>query len=78
MSDDPSDVETDEDTYEVKAIKAYLAGELKAKDLQVSLGVSRPVMFRRITRSGNSARLGSIPKKSAIRIEPIQPNIATM
>ena len=41
MPEPDLEIEVDDETYEVKAIKAYLRGEMKAKDLQASLDVSR-------------------------------------
>jgi DNA-binding winged helix-turn-helix (wHTH) protein/transposase len=43
-------IEVDEESYEIKAIKAYLSGDLKARDLRASLEVSRPTMYRMVAR----------------------------
>lgn len=59
MSDDnESWISVDDETYEIKAIKAYERNELAAKDLQASLGVSRAHMFRLIERYRSSGRDG--------------------
>lgn len=44
------EIEVDDESYEIKAIKAYLAGDLKARDSRASLEVSRPTMYRMVAR----------------------------
>jgi transposase len=60
-------IEVDEESYEVKAIRAYLRGELKARDLQASLEVSRPTMYRMISRYRESGPAGLVSKKAGNR-----------
>lgn len=56
-------IEVDEETYEVKAIEAYLKGKLTAKDLRASLEVSRAVMYRMVNRYKQSGPEGLASKK---------------
>lgn len=62
MDNEPANIEVEEESYEVKAIKTYIAGKLKAKDLQASLGVSRPTMYRMVNRFRTSGADGLIRK----------------
>ena len=50
MDENEPDIEVNEEAYEISAIKAYLAGQLKARDLQASLEVSRSTMYRMVER----------------------------
>lgn len=43
-------IEIDEETYEIKAIKAYIAKEISSADLQASLELGRAQTFRRVER----------------------------
>ncbi len=63
MADTELEIEVDDETYEVKAIKAYIRGELKAKDLQASLDVSRATAHRMVARYKKEGAEGLISKK---------------
>ena len=58
------EIELDEESYETKAIKAYLRGKIQAKDLLASLEVSRPVMYRMIKRFEPPRDYRAYPKHS--------------
>lgn len=47
---DKAEIVEDLQPYEIKALEAYLQGELKAKDLQASLEISRSHMYRLLKR----------------------------
>lgn len=64
---DELQIEVDEETYEIKAIGAYLRKEISAADLQVSLNVSRAQMYRLIKRYQMSGPDGLISKKKGNR-----------
>lgn len=44
------DIEIDEESYEIKAIKAYLAKEISISDLRASLGLKRSQTYRLVDR----------------------------
>lgn len=56
-------IEVDDESYELKAITAYVRGEIKARDLQESLGVSRSTMYRMIDRFKQSGAAGLLSQK---------------
>lgn len=55
----------DEETYESKAIAAYLANEISAVDLIESLGVSRAQTYRLIQRYQDAGEKGLVSKNMA-------------
>lgn len=61
------EIEVEEESYEVKAIRAYIAGELKAKDLQTSLKVSRAAMYRMVDRYREFGPDGLVSRKAGNR-----------
>ena len=63
MAEPEFEIEIDDEIYEVKAIKAYLRGELKAKDLHASLEVSRATAHRMVSRFKEEGAEGLISKK---------------
>lgn len=60
-------ISVDEESYESKAITAYLAGEINATDLRESLGVSRGNMYRLIERYRQSGKEGLSSRKYGTR-----------
>jgi len=44
------DIQVDEESYEIKAIKTFLAGEISIGDLRVSLGLGRAQTYRQVNR----------------------------
>jgi transposase len=61
------EIEVEEESYEVKALRAYIAGELKAKDLQTSLEVSRAAMYRMVDRYREFGPDGLVSRKAGNR-----------
>lgn len=65
--DDAIEIVEDLEPYEIKAIEAYLRGELKAKALQASLEISRSHMFRLIQRYRQNGAEGLASRKIGVR-----------
>ena len=62
-SNSPVNIEIDEDSYEIKAIKAYLAKEISISDLRTSLGLKRTQTYRLVDRYREHGPAGLDSKK---------------
>ena len=61
------EIEVDEESYEISAIQAYLAGEISIGDLQVSLELGRAQTYRLVGRCRRDSPEGLRSRKKGKR-----------
>lgn len=64
--DDEPIIQVDDETYEFKAIQAYLAGDIRFPDLQASLELSRAQTYRLVAQFKKDGPVGLQSKRLGV------------